>query len=237
MMTTAAALLGALPIAPGYGADGSSRRPLGLVVVSGLIGLDLSTDDPGRFPRCLECARCSLPGSVDQRHELAYGRAGTGAGARQRTHRSGPALSGSCWRLAIMTESELIQARRPIGRTRKWQVGGLRYGRKREGAEDRAPSPRRTTLLAPGSYLRSRIVKGIAVMKLEEYDFTRNPIDGIKSRREHRKAIKSRVTCLSRPGDASLEVLHSQQRSRHHRSTSVCNPSAKGPSQYNVLSW
>jgi len=74
-------------------------------------------------------------------------------------------------------------------------------------------------------------------MKLEEYDFTRNPIDGIKSRREHRKAIKSRVTCLSRPGDASLEVLHSQQRSRHHRSTSVCNPSAKGPSQYNVLSW
>ncbi|HTY37394.1 MAG TPA: efflux RND transporter permease subunit, partial [Bacteroidota bacterium] len=32
MMTTAAALLGALPIALGYGADGSSRRPLGLVV-------------------------------------------------------------------------------------------------------------------------------------------------------------------------------------------------------------
>jgi len=37
MMTTAAALLGALPIAMGYGADGSSRRPLGLVVVGGLI--------------------------------------------------------------------------------------------------------------------------------------------------------------------------------------------------------
>jgi hydrophobic/amphiphilic exporter-1 (mainly G- bacteria), HAE1 family len=37
MMTTAAALLGALPIALGYGADGSSRRPLGLVVVGGLI--------------------------------------------------------------------------------------------------------------------------------------------------------------------------------------------------------
>ncbi|MGB7865142.1 MAG: efflux RND transporter permease subunit [Candidatus Sulfotelmatobacter sp.] len=36
MMTTAAALLGALPIALGYGADGSSRRPLGLVVVGGL---------------------------------------------------------------------------------------------------------------------------------------------------------------------------------------------------------
>jgi hydrophobic/amphiphilic exporter-1 (mainly G- bacteria), HAE1 family len=37
MMTTAAALLGALPIALGYGADGSSRRPLGLVVIGGLI--------------------------------------------------------------------------------------------------------------------------------------------------------------------------------------------------------
>ena len=37
MMTTAAALLGAMPIALGYGADGSSRRPLGLVVVGGLI--------------------------------------------------------------------------------------------------------------------------------------------------------------------------------------------------------
>jgi len=30
-------LLGALPIALGYGADGASRRPLGLVVVGGLI--------------------------------------------------------------------------------------------------------------------------------------------------------------------------------------------------------
>jgi HAE1 family hydrophobic/amphiphilic exporter-1 len=37
MMTTMAALLGALPIAMGYGADGASRRPLGLVVVGGLI--------------------------------------------------------------------------------------------------------------------------------------------------------------------------------------------------------
>jgi HAE1 family hydrophobic/amphiphilic exporter-1 len=37
MMTTAAALLGALPIALGYGADGASRRPLGLVVVGGLV--------------------------------------------------------------------------------------------------------------------------------------------------------------------------------------------------------
>jgi HAE1 family hydrophobic/amphiphilic exporter-1 len=37
MMTTMAALMGALPIALGYGADGASRRPLGLVVVGGLV--------------------------------------------------------------------------------------------------------------------------------------------------------------------------------------------------------
>jgi HAE1 family hydrophobic/amphiphilic exporter-1 len=37
MMTTMAALLGAMPIALGFGADGASRRPLGLVVVGGLI--------------------------------------------------------------------------------------------------------------------------------------------------------------------------------------------------------
>jgi HAE1 family hydrophobic/amphiphilic exporter-1 len=37
LMTTLAAVVGAIPIALGYGADGSSRRPLGLVVVGGLI--------------------------------------------------------------------------------------------------------------------------------------------------------------------------------------------------------
>jgi HAE1 family hydrophobic/amphiphilic exporter-1 len=37
IMTTMAALLGALPIALGYGADGASRRPLGLVVIGGLV--------------------------------------------------------------------------------------------------------------------------------------------------------------------------------------------------------
>ena len=37
MMTTMAALMGAIPIALGIGADGASRRPLGLVVVGGLI--------------------------------------------------------------------------------------------------------------------------------------------------------------------------------------------------------
>ena len=36
MMTTMAALLGALPIALGVGAGAESRRPLGLAVVGGL---------------------------------------------------------------------------------------------------------------------------------------------------------------------------------------------------------
>jgi hydrophobic/amphiphilic exporter-1 (mainly G- bacteria), HAE1 family len=37
IMTTLAAVFGALPIALGFGADGASRRPLGLVIVGGLI--------------------------------------------------------------------------------------------------------------------------------------------------------------------------------------------------------
>ena len=37
MMTTLSALMGALPLAFGFGSDGSSRRPLGLVIVGGLI--------------------------------------------------------------------------------------------------------------------------------------------------------------------------------------------------------
>ncbi len=37
LMTTLAAVFGALPIAFGYGADGASRRPLGLVIVGGLV--------------------------------------------------------------------------------------------------------------------------------------------------------------------------------------------------------
>jgi HAE1 family hydrophobic/amphiphilic exporter-1 len=43
IMTTLAALMGALPIAFGLGADGSSRRPLGLVIVGGLIVSQLIT--------------------------------------------------------------------------------------------------------------------------------------------------------------------------------------------------
>ena len=58
MMTTMAALMGALPIALGYGADGASRRPLGLVVVGGLIVSQFITlvrhagdlPVPGRIP-------------------------------------------------------------------------------------------------------------------------------------------------------------------------------------------
>jgi Cu/Ag efflux pump CusA len=37
MMTTMAALLGALPIAFGNGAGGEARRPLGIAVVGGLL--------------------------------------------------------------------------------------------------------------------------------------------------------------------------------------------------------
>jgi hydrophobic/amphiphilic exporter-1 (mainly G- bacteria), HAE1 family len=43
MMTTAAALLGSLPIALGYGAGGEARRPLGLAVVGGLLFSQLIT--------------------------------------------------------------------------------------------------------------------------------------------------------------------------------------------------
>jgi len=43
MMTTMAALLGAVPVALGYGAGGESRRPLGLAVCGGLIFSQLIT--------------------------------------------------------------------------------------------------------------------------------------------------------------------------------------------------
>ena len=37
LMTTLAAVMGAVPIALGWGADGERRRPLGLVIVGGLL--------------------------------------------------------------------------------------------------------------------------------------------------------------------------------------------------------
>jgi HAE1 family hydrophobic/amphiphilic exporter-1 len=43
MMTTMAALFGAVPIALGWGAGGEARRPLGLAVVGGLIVSQLIT--------------------------------------------------------------------------------------------------------------------------------------------------------------------------------------------------
>jgi HAE1 family hydrophobic/amphiphilic exporter-1 len=43
MMTTMAALLGAVPIALGYGAGGEARQPLGLAVVGGLLFSQLVT--------------------------------------------------------------------------------------------------------------------------------------------------------------------------------------------------
>jgi HAE1 family hydrophobic/amphiphilic exporter-1 len=43
MMTTMAAMLGAVPMALGYGSGGESRRPLGLAVVGGLVFSQLMT--------------------------------------------------------------------------------------------------------------------------------------------------------------------------------------------------
>ncbi|HEX2973389.1 MAG TPA: efflux RND transporter permease subunit [Tepidisphaeraceae bacterium] len=43
LMTTLAAVMGAVPIALGWGADGASRRPLGLVIVGGLLVSQLIT--------------------------------------------------------------------------------------------------------------------------------------------------------------------------------------------------
>jgi HAE1 family hydrophobic/amphiphilic exporter-1 len=43
MMTTMAALLGAVPMALGFGAGGEARRPLGLAVVGGLLVSQLIT--------------------------------------------------------------------------------------------------------------------------------------------------------------------------------------------------
>ncbi len=43
MMTTMAAMLGAVPMALGYGAGGEARRPLGLAVVGGLMVSQLMT--------------------------------------------------------------------------------------------------------------------------------------------------------------------------------------------------
>src|SRR5204862_2953649 len=43
MMTTMAALMGAVPIAVGWGASGAERRSLGLVIVGGLVVSQLIT--------------------------------------------------------------------------------------------------------------------------------------------------------------------------------------------------
>jgi hydrophobic/amphiphilic exporter-1 (mainly G- bacteria), HAE1 family len=43
LMTTFAAIFGALPMAMGFGADGSSRQPMGLCIVGGLIVAQILT--------------------------------------------------------------------------------------------------------------------------------------------------------------------------------------------------
>ena len=43
MMTTMAAIFGVLPIALGFGADADAKRPLGLVIIGGLLISQLIT--------------------------------------------------------------------------------------------------------------------------------------------------------------------------------------------------
>ena len=70
MMTTMAALLGAVPIALGYGAGGEARQPLGLVVVGGLLFSQLVTlyltpvvlHLHGAVPELAEAGRCDRAG-------------------------------------------------------------------------------------------------------------------------------------------------------------------------------
>ena len=73
MMTTMAALLGAVPIAVGYGAGGEARQPLGLVVVGGLLFSQLVTLYP-------DAGRLHLHGAAAELDEVAPGRAHADAG-------------------------------------------------------------------------------------------------------------------------------------------------------------
>ncbi len=62
LMTTLAAVIGAVPIAAGYGADGASRRPLGMVIVgrSGGVAVHHVIRDAGNLfvPRTVPGKRC-----------------------------------------------------------------------------------------------------------------------------------------------------------------------------------
>ena len=76
-----------------------------------------------------------------------------------------------------MTESEFIQAGNASGRSEtNGNLMACGFGGSRRAPKTAPQVQRRTTLLTPGLHLRSRIAKGVAVMKLKEYDFTRNPI-------------------------------------------------------------
>ena len=81
MMTTMAALLGALPIALGYGADGASRRPLGLVVIGGLdrFAIHHALHHAGDLPLSRR-----IPGKGSRSRAVLPAEALAGAGGRKR---------------------------------------------------------------------------------------------------------------------------------------------------------
>jgi HAE1 family hydrophobic/amphiphilic exporter-1 len=110
MMTTLAALMGAIPLALGYGSDGKSRQPLGLVIVGGLIfsnghlvrhrdlsGWNGSANVLDRVPFCAALIRITkgdAPPHTNARWSVGTARVGAVA---MRWRKSSPEeVNGSC---------------------------------------------------------------------------------------------------------------------------------------------
>ena len=95
MMTTMAALLGAVPIAFGYGAGGEARQPLGLVVVGGLHLLAAGDAVPHARVLHLHGATAAPP----------EGRRGRGAGQSHRRRQ----VARRCYDDASVTPADLVE--------------------------------------------------------------------------------------------------------------------------------